>query len=245
MKTVAKVCGAAAISLMLAACGGGDELVAANPSGYWGTASDSGLSMSLLVTEQHEAWGFYLKDSAGGLIQGAGSVAGDIFTATGKDYGADAMGSNAVLSAVVVDQTSQKGRVTGVISADFSLQYRPSYDQAPDMVLAAQEWLLRDNLGDFMSITIGSDASIIGHSPFGSADPCEFSGQLIPHASKNYFTAEVTFGDSAACVLPKQTAKGIVVVEKDPEDDGYDSLMLVLTNADKSVGIGALGLTMN
>jgi hypothetical protein len=221
----------AGISLMLAACGGGDSgsgSAAPTPSAaaatgqYAGTVN--GRQATVLVLDDGR---FYTQYSVVGqptLIAGvvAGTVSsssGSLSNGTGIDYNLEGQGPNSVtLTGTYTVKQSMKATVAysnGANSA-FSGNYDTSYDTAPTQAAvmgtfsgksATNMNILGGVATDSVTLTADAAGNIIGNSI-----NCSFTGTIKPHVTGNVYDINLNFGSGTGCEYPNTSASGIGVL---------------------------------
>lgn len=213
---------AVALSLGLAACGGGgdDAGGSAGPKAegaYAGTLTGSASSaFQLLVLENDEYWSLYGTTSGNtflvaGFVQGSGaSNNGSFASSNALDFGF-ATPVHGTVSATYVAGTSIQGSTAAAgqtVTFSGTAIAASTYNYATAALLADIQgsWSLTSLAGAPASLNVSAAGALTG-----SSQGCTFSGTITPRPSgKNVFNVALTFG-AAPCLLPGQSASGIAI----------------------------------
>lgn len=215
MKLVASL----GLTAMLAACGGGGDgggTPNAVAEGVWSGTTSTGYSLNLLVLEDNSFYSIFGTVAGGvfgvvGFDQGAGSISGNSFTGSGREYLSNNTSSAGTVNATVTTSTSINGTATsGAGSSTFATTpiSNASYVYSNPAAIGDVSGTWTGTMLDGSAATVSISG---GGAVTGSNAGCSFTGTATPRPSgKNVFNVSVTFG-AAPCGLPGQTATGIAI----------------------------------
>ena len=239
-----------AVSILLAACGGGGS--SDTPTGsaegiYDGAlAGSTSSAFQMLVLENDEVWTMYGTQTAtaflvAGFLQGQGQSNNGTYTSSNlRDFGfnpalsgtatATYNSSSKTISGTATFPRAAVGFRGGPISGSLY-----NYNTAATVSTVAGSWALTSLSGEGVTVNVASGGTYTASSSLG----CSFTGTLVPRASgKNVFNVSFSFGPSP-CALPNQAASGIAVAY--PLANGRTQLIVAGTNAARTIGTAAFG----
>lgn len=184
------------LSLLLTACGGGDDAPSnASAEGFW-TSSNFGM----VVTNTGEVWAVDTSTATFLLLRGSVTTQGNAFSASFQVYTPTAVAASAT------GTVAAKSKITGTVmaqgvSSPFSLNYVSSYEAVPN----------RAALVGTYAVSSGGTVTLDANGQFaGTPNGCVVNGTLTPDASgRNFYRGTITFGQ-APCSLPGVTAAGVL-----------------------------------
>lgn len=239
-----------AVSILLAACGGGgsSDTPAGSAEGVYGGALTGSTSSAfqMLVLENDEVWTMYGTKTAtdflvAGFLQGQGLSNNGTYTSSNlRDFGfnpalsgtatATYNSSSKTISGTATFPRAAVGFSGGPISGSLY-----NYNTAATVSTVAGSWALTSLSGEGITLNVASGGTYTASSSGG----CSFTGTLVPRASgKNVFNVSFSFGASP-CALPNQAASGIAVAY--PLANGRTQLIVAGANAARTIGTAAFG----
>ena len=247
IKNVAKT---VAVSILLAACGGGgsSDTPTGSAEGIYGGALTGSTSSAfqMLVLENDEVWTMYgtqtaTEFSVAGFLQGQGQSNNGTYTSSNlRDFGfnpalsgtatATYNSSSKTISGTATFPGAAVGFSGGPISGSLY-----NYNTAATVSTVAGSWALTSLSGEGITLNVASDGTYMASSSLG----CSFTGTLVPRASgKNVFNVSFSFGPSP-CALPNQAASGVAVAY--PLANGRTQLIVAGANSARTIGTAASG----
>lgn len=239
-----------AVSILLAACGGGgsSDTPTGSAEGIYDGALTGSTSSAFqsLVLENDEVWTMYGTQTAtaflvAGFLQGQGQSNNGTYTSSNlRDFGfnpalsgtatATYNSSSKTISGTATFPRAAVGFSGGPISGSLY-----NYNTAATVSTVAGSWALTSLSGEGVTVNVASSGTYTASSSLG----CSFTGTLVPRASgKNVFNVSFSFGPSP-CALPNQAASGIAVAY--PLANGRTQLIVAGTNAARTIGTAAFG----
>jgi hypothetical protein len=256
MKFVSKAALALAVSATLVGCGGGsgdsgvDKALSAGspdvfsvPEGVWGGTFDSGSfsAYQALVQEDGSYWIAY-GNMAGnlfavsGFMQGTGIGKNGTFISSDlRNYGANTIGSRALMNASFVPGASFSGSVvTNLGTVGFSGTPGTTFNYNTPAIVAdiARTWDMHQLNGTPTSISITADGVLTG-----TAGACSITGTVLPSPSgKNRY--DVTTQTGANCLPANTAGTGIAVLEANSQTT---QLIIATVGTDRTAGMALIG----
>ena len=255
-----------AISLSLAACGGGDSGSTSSgssgtsggntpaPAGtaegvYAGTSTGgTGSNFEAVVLENGDIWSLYGQNSGStfyvyGFIQGTGTSNNGTFTANSiKDFGSIPALAGSLSGTYSTAAKTFNGTVsyTNGVRASFSggpiTGATYDYNAAPSLSAVTGRWTLTSLQGEGVSLNVSSNGTFTLQGTSG----CTGSGTLSARNSgKNIFNISIAFG-GLPCALPNQTATGIAI--NYALSTGQTQLIAAVTDSAHTVGTAVFGI---
>lgn len=257
---IAKILPLTVISAALVACGGGgggnsadsgnsnQSAVDATAEGLWLGSTNRGSEISGVVLDDGTYYVIYSMPNDPSVI--GGFVHGSSTTTAGGEYSSDDardfyLPYSAPLTATVSATVSTGVSFNGTINymqgdvvlstGTYTSTYDDDYEQTPALSTIAGTYDGSVGFlggGEFASINIASDGSIIGSGDSG----CAVSGTINPRAQGNVYNIFVTFG-AAPCFFENMTLEGVAYY-----DSTNNGLVAALTLSDKSNGMLFVGV---
>jgi hypothetical protein len=204
----------AALVVLLAGCGGGDEAPAAGAQGRWTGTTGSNRTVTGLVLADGSYYVLYSSPGyptvLGGVVLGTGSVTGSEFTS------ADAIHLNleglgvlrASTTASVAARQSFNGTIlsTGIPPVVFNSTYLSEFERMAAVTSVAGSYAgqLASSAGKHTAtLTITAEGALSVAS-----NGCAASGTIWPRLDANAFDLQLAFG-VAPCPFPTQILTGI------------------------------------
>lgn len=226
----------AALTLMMAACGGSSPsqpAVSPEPAlsesslqGLWRSPVGASNTLSAVVLPDGKLWALMSNTGGSSVIKGALSVQNNAFVGTGKRFDAGATTVTTVaLTANVIEKSSLSGVITNDgLSEPYALAYQPRYDSAATLADFAGTW--KATLGPgVVSWTLTTAGELSGIRTTG----CTYTGQLAVRAEKK---AVVDVSMTENCAGIATVLSGVAVKSEDKL-----SITMLLTNANESAGV--------
>jgi hypothetical protein len=242
----------------LAACGGGGgggdddappsppTTPTANPEGaYEGAVSNASASEHRTIilddNQVYTLYGNFVGNTFDiyGFLHGNGTVSGNTFTASVRDYFSTGEVRNGSLSATFVPGESFNGsNIEGATPMSFTGVAMPTtyydYNAAAKLSDITGAWSLSSLQDDPITMDIASTGAYTATS-LG----CAMNGNIQPRASgKNVFNISMNFGP-LPCRLPGQSASGIAVIHL--LANGKHELLIAGTNTSRTEGTAMFG----
>lgn len=233
-------------SVLLAACGGGDDAddattptapVAATAEGFWVGNSSTGVRTALAILENGETWGVYASStSILGALYGNTTSNGTSLTGAGSDFN---IPSRSVSSATYSGSYTPKAKINVNTSGGISFAgtYDTDYDRPASLTSVAGNFSGQGVSGSSpvqgVSVNISSTGVVTVPSTLG----CSASGSIAPRPSgKNVFNVSMTFFGAACALGNGATARGIAVY-----DSANRELLVLALNPAKTDGFIYVG----
>lgn len=224
--------GALAMAALLAGCGGGGgddapEGTGTSAEGFWAGSTSDGYDVALMVLDNGDTWGLFLKDRAfHGVIQGVTNSSDGSLNGSGRAF--DFMRGTVTASRYSGSYASGRSMALGFEGGSFSGTYSDEYDQPASLAALAGNYagagVLTSASGGMMSIQVTA-AGAVSTPP---SNDCTASGTVAPRpGGKNVFDLRMTFSGPRCLLGNGATVSGLAIYE-----DGMVIAMGVKPSAD-------------